>query len=52
MAKQMTSADMVREMMAAWATIEAAAKVAYPNATPEERYQIAKSAMNHQLGIK
>jgi hypothetical protein len=41
----------LKEMMAAWNTIEAAAKSQFPNATPEELYQIVKGAMNHALKI-
>ena len=39
------------EMMAGWNTIEAAAKLQFPNATKEELYEICKGAMNHALGI-
>lgn len=42
----------LKEMMAAWNTIEAAAKSQFPNATAEEIYQITKGAMNRALNIK
>ena len=41
----------LKEMMAGWNKIEAAAKKQFPCASKEELYQIAKGAMNHALGI-
>lgn len=43
--------EAIKEAMQGWNTIEAAARKEFPNATPEELYQICKSAMNHALGI-
>lgn len=45
-------ADDLREMMAAWATIEKAARAQHPSATDQEVYKITASAMNHSLGLK
>ena len=44
-----TTLDALKEMMAGWNKIEAAAKIQFPNATSEELYQICKDAMNHAL---
>lgn len=41
----------LREMMAAWATIEAAARREFPNASADELYQICRGAMDHALGL-
>ena len=43
--------EALKEAMQGWNTIEAAARSEFPNATPEELYQICKSAMNKALGI-
>jgi hypothetical protein len=40
-----------REMMAAWATIEAAAQREFPGACEDEIYQICRGAMNHALKL-
>jgi hypothetical protein len=42
----------LREMMNVWAAIEDAARSRFTDATEEEIYQIASSAMSHSLGIK
>lgn len=44
-------ADDFREMIAAWEKITTAAKKEFPNATDEELYQIAHSAMMFALGF-
>lgn len=46
----MTTAQAIKEMLVAWNTIEAAARIQFPNASEEELYQICKSAMKHALG--
>jgi hypothetical protein len=45
------TAKAIAEMMKAWNTIEAAARLQFPKATDAELYQICKGAMNHALGI-
>ena len=47
-----TTADAIKEMMAVWAKIEAAAKAQFPNESEEERYQICKAAMQIALSTK
>lgn len=42
----------LREMLAAWTTIEKTARTTYPGASKEELFKITSSAMNHSLGIK
>lgn len=44
-----TNADMIRELMAAWDQIVAEVRTAYPKATDEERYQIARRAMDRAV---
>lgn len=44
-------ANDIKEMLAAWATIESAVAVQFPDATDEERYQLTASAMRHALGV-
>jgi len=41
----------LREMMTAWATIEAAARREFPGACEEEIYQICRGAMDHALKL-
>ena len=48
----MTTVEAIKEMMAAWNTIEAKAKKQFPAATKEELYEICKGAMSHAIGIK
>lgn len=47
----MNIAQDLKELMAAWNTIAAAAKQQFPGASAEELYQIIKGAMNHALKI-
>jgi hypothetical protein len=47
----MTTTEALKEMMAAWDKIMETARRQFPNASEEELYQIAKGAMNHQLGL-
>lgn len=46
----MTDAEFVAHLMAAWNTIEAAANAQFPNASKEELFQICSGAMDHALG--
>lgn len=41
----------IAEMMNGWDKIKAAAKMQFPNATPEELKKIISGAMNHALGL-
>jgi len=45
-----TTAD-IREMMAGWSAIVARVRAAYPKASDEQIYQMAKAAMNKSLGL-
>jgi hypothetical protein len=47
-----SNADLIRQLMNGWNTIESAAKRQFPGASPEEIYQITAGAMNHSLKIK
>lgn len=47
-----TAADDIREMLQVWSVIEAAVLIAYPNATPQERYSRACEAMDQALGLQ
>lgn len=47
----MNIAQNLKELMAAWDTIAAAAKQQFPNVSTEELYQIVKGAMNHALKL-
>ena len=47
----MTTAEALKEMMEVWNKIMEAARQQFPNATEDELYQIAKSAMNRAVGI-
>lgn len=49
MSKQQIAETLV-EMANAWNQIEAAAKAQFPQATPDEIYQITSSAMNRAVG--
>lgn len=44
-----TFADDLRALMAAWSTIESAARTQLPHLSEEQRYRICKDAMNAQL---
>jgi hypothetical protein len=41
----------LREMLANWNKIEAAARTRYPNASEKEIYRLTSGAMNHSLGL-
>jgi len=43
--------QVLRELMNAWDSIVASARKRFPNATEEEIYQIASSAMKRALNI-
>ena len=47
----MTTAQAIREMMAAWEVIVATARRDFPSASEEEIFQIASGAMRHTLKI-
>jgi hypothetical protein len=47
-----TVASDVREMMAAWDKIKAAAVAQYPGATDEQIYALTSGAMKHALGMR
>ena len=47
----MTTQQAIAEMMNAWNTIVAAARKQFPQASEEEIFQIAKTAMNHTLKL-
>jgi len=47
----MTTADAIRELLAAWNKIEAAVLASYPSADSETRYQIASAAMRKALRL-
>ena len=42
----------IREMIAAWNRIEAAARAQFPAASEDEIYKLTCGAMNHALKIK
>ena len=44
--------ETIREMLAAWTKIEAAAREQFPAATTEEIYQIVAGAMSKAVGIE
>ena len=48
---EMTTAQAIAEMMNAWNLIYAATQEKMPSASPEQVYQVAKSAMNSSLGV-
>ena len=48
----MMTVDALKEMMAGWNTIEAAARKQFPNASKDELFKICSDAMKHALKIK
>ncbi len=46
-----TLADDLREMMAAWNTIQSAARAQFPGASDEQIHKITSGAMEHSLGM-
>jgi hypothetical protein len=46
-----TFAEDVIDMMGGWERITAATRIQFPQATDEERYQIAKRTMAHILAV-
>lgn len=47
-----TDSDLIRETMSNWAVLNERVRTTYPDASDEERYQIARAAMNRSLGIE
>jgi hypothetical protein len=47
-----TVASDIREMMAAWNKIKAAAVAQHPGATDEQIYALTSGAMKHALGVR
>lgn len=45
------AAQDIAELMAAWNTITARARIEFPNASEEELFQIASGAMRHALSV-
>lgn len=46
----MNDADTIREMMAAWNRLMAAARAQYPHATDEQVYRMVSAAMTRAVG--
>lgn len=47
-----TFAEDLREMMAAWNKIEAAARLEFPHVSEDKLQEICKGAMDHALGLR
>ena len=47
-----TTADLLLEMMQQWRALNERVRAAYPHASEEDRYQIARAAFNRSLGIE
>lgn len=47
-----TYPDLIRELMVNWSALNERVRLAFPDASDEERYQIARAVMNRSLGIE